>query len=683
MKTMIWKELRENLKWAVLALIILALAELYALSTGREGANNFNGNTLCGSTFLLVTSFGCALVGAAIGTLQILPELRRDQWAALLHRPVTRSTIFFGKVIAGLGLYFFATTLPFLASVAYVAMPGQFAAPLVPGLLLPGLSDLFLGMVFYFLALLLCLHRGRWIGGRGAILLSALPVFVLHLTAGYPFLLPIGTSLVILLAAWGAMQANGLMRDRPPLMRIACVAIIFTGSYAALLLLGALVQLLPHKTQPSSATYTSFLIAKDGRVFLSTRKVDGSQMTLTDMEGKPVTDERYVGNNSGSAFLPSLPLAENLEKTPDWENAFLRRMPRNTMNYIRTVGRDYASKEIWYLLVARNYFVGFDKLSRRCVGICDKKGFHSAGSKADPFPGKLQASYLGAFTNQPYWSGTQLDLVQFSERIFKPVFDAKDDVIYGALNVASTYDKEGLIAVALKKEVRIFDAQGKPLLVIPYGHDPATWEDLSISTNEALDRLYLQYSPDLWTQRADPSVKKQPVFLDVVDLQEAVLHSYSYLREKFADTGPDWLSQFYLRTSPPVPALAGTILQKVFPPELPEFDSPGYPHPSWVVAPGELPILFGVALVLAVLAWAQASRIGFSAKQAWRWSLFVFCLGLPGFIAFRLAADWPARVRCPQCARKRPVETGECPGCHQAWPPPLRTGSEIFDSPAS
>ena len=48
--------------------------------------------------------------------MQILPELRRDQWAALLHRPVPRGTIFFGKVIAGLLLYLLATAIPFLLS---------------------------------------------------------------------------------------------------------------------------------------------------------------------------------------------------------------------------------------------------------------------------------------------------------------------------------------------------------------------------------------------------------------------------------------------------------------------------------------------------------------------------------------------------------------------------------------
>src|ERR1700722_2553314 len=165
MKTIIWKELRENLKWAVLACLCLALAEIYTLSDQRDnGRDIYNNLTLCSSAFLMVTSFGCSLIGAALAAIQILPELRKDQWAALLHRPVPRSTIFFGKVSAGLLLYFPAAALPLLASVAYAAAPGQFPGPLVPGMILPAASDLFLGMAFYFGALLLSLHRGPWYG---------------------------------------------------------------------------------------------------------------------------------------------------------------------------------------------------------------------------------------------------------------------------------------------------------------------------------------------------------------------------------------------------------------------------------------------------------------------------------------------------------------------------------------
>ncbi len=168
------------------------------------------------------------------------------------------------------------------------------------------------------------------------------------------------------------------------------------------------------------------------------------------------------------------------------------------------------------------------------------------------------------------------------------------------------------------------DMDGKPVTAI--------WNGLSIATNAAMDRIFLQYSPDLWMWRSDPSMRKQPIFLDVINLQGVVLNSYSRPPGNFSVTSPDWLHQFYIRTSPPVPALVGTIFRQVFPSDIPEFNSPEYPRPAWVVAPGELPILFGVSLVLTIVDWFQASRAGFSARRSWQWMLFVFCCGLPAFI---------------------------------------------------
>lgn len=92
MKALIWKELRENIGWALLAMLALGAAEFYGLHHTEQSPNfRFNdGITLCKKPFLMVTMFGCAAAGLALGFLQVLPELKRDRWAALLHRPVSR-----------------------------------------------------------------------------------------------------------------------------------------------------------------------------------------------------------------------------------------------------------------------------------------------------------------------------------------------------------------------------------------------------------------------------------------------------------------------------------------------------------------------------------------------------------------------------------------------------------------
>ena len=42
--------------------------------------------------------------------------------------------------------------------------------------------------------------------------------------------------------------------------------------------------------------------------------------------------------------------------------------------------------------------------------------------------------------------------------------------------------------------------------------------------------------------------------------------------------------------------------------------------------------------------------------------------------------DWPARETCAGCGRKRVVDREECEHCGAAFPPPEKTGAEIFDA---
>src|SRR5687768_11364226 len=109
MKSMIWKELRENLRWAALGMLLVGGAMMYALS--KHGAS------LMTEAFLMATLFGGPALAAALGFLQHAFESRGDRRAFLLHRPVSASRIFAAKSVAGLSLYFAAMFVPFLLSV--------------------------------------------------------------------------------------------------------------------------------------------------------------------------------------------------------------------------------------------------------------------------------------------------------------------------------------------------------------------------------------------------------------------------------------------------------------------------------------------------------------------------------------------------------------------------------------
>jgi ABC-type transport system involved in multi-copper enzyme maturation permease subunit len=682
MKMMLWKELRENAKWGLLALLALAAAELYTLAAPRQQySEDYNNLTICSPAFLLTTAFGCSAIGVALALVQILPELRRDQWAALLHRPVPRGTIFFGKAIAGLLLYAAATVPPFFICVAYVAMPGQFDAPLLPGMLIPGLSDLFLGPVFYFATLLICLHRGSWWGSRAAIGLSVAPILVEHLIAGWPFLLPILAALVYLAAARGAMLSNGSLPSRSFAARLALPVVILFGAETAILLVFAGLEFLPQKTTPNlSPPYLNFHVSADGQVYLISSTSDGSQI-VTDSQGNalpPQQAEQLLSRNG----LEILPFAW-IRPPGELRSPYLD-LPRSAGKYLQTY-EQVAGKEIWYLLRQQNYFVGYDKLSRRVVAICDADGFKPPGAVPRPFPQPLQQSLFSYRQPYAFWTDGQVYLFDFAERNVTSLGVGQEPIV-GASPIVPNYltDKPLFIAVAQAHGIHFYGDNNAQVLALAYPHDPAIWSQIWLGASDNGDRIYLESQSTFpWFTSKKPTGTLPPVFLDVFDAQGHLVATYQHPDNSVTTVPEKWTDQLGLYLSPFLPAAVGTVWFNLF-------SSPGsgvvdasyftVPRPELMgVAPASLLILFGLDALLGLAALVWAKRNGFATARALRWAVFTACFGLPGLITFRLAADWPARVRCPICGSKRPLHTEDCPGCHQAWPAPPSTGLEIFE----
>ena len=90
-----------------------------------------------------------------------------------------------------------------------------------------------------------------------------------------------------------------------------------------------------------------------------------------------------------------------------------------------------------------------------------------------------------------------------------------------------------------------------------------------------------------------------------------------------------------------------------------------------------------ISAVLAAAAFLWARRVTFLPARAWSWAAFVLAFGIPGFITFLLAADWPCFVSCPRCRQARPVEKEMCPHCGSGWPEPAANGAEILEPAAS
>ena len=177
--TIIKKEVRENLPWALLGLAVLSLAYIGTLRSQDMGIGEYI--PLLRGSLLSATVAIYAIFGAALGLLQTVPEAMRGTYAALVHLPLSRGKILLGKALAGAGLYLAAGGIPLIAAVIWVAIPGHYAAPFVLEMAGAVTANLFCGLTFYCAGLLAGNHQGRWYATRGAGLVSALVVlFAIH-----------------------------------------------------------------------------------------------------------------------------------------------------------------------------------------------------------------------------------------------------------------------------------------------------------------------------------------------------------------------------------------------------------------------------------------------------------------------------------------------------------------------
>ena len=387
MMTMLWKELRENTKWAVLALIGLAMGEFYALNQQQFfGFYVQETAPLCKSSFLMITTFGCAAVGLVLGLVQLLPEQRRDQWAALIHRPVPRATIFRGKTVAGLLLYLLATVIPFAACVWYVATPGHFPVPFTPRMIYPGVADICTGAIYYFAALFVALHRGPWYGTRAFGVLAAVSGSFFTL-ANVPFYVVVEASVLMSLAlftaAWGAMLSNGTLHAQPWLARLAALAVVFYG----VTVLGSFGDMAWNAFARPEYYYGSrYIIDIDGRPLKMSTSKDGSNI-FTDLGGNVVNDERLKKGLNSQAIINLTVVTSNITNPHAREESWnFNRSYRSGETYVQSVYDVNASyTEAWYYLPHERLFIGYNRYNRTRIGALGQNGFSSDDNPAAGF----------------------------------------------------------------------------------------------------------------------------------------------------------------------------------------------------------------------------------------------------------------------------------------------------------
>jgi len=183
-KALAIKELRESA--AIIAVAALAMLWLLSSVTGWRFLPLSVEGDVVGRVPFVVTEFVVFLVffGGALaiglGLKQSAGENSADKYYYLLHRPISRQTVFLTKITLGLAVLLLFTVGPLLIYATWAATPGNHATPFFWGMTADAWRTCWALPSIYLGALLSGLRPAHWFGTR---LLPLLGTGLLVITA--------------------------------------------------------------------------------------------------------------------------------------------------------------------------------------------------------------------------------------------------------------------------------------------------------------------------------------------------------------------------------------------------------------------------------------------------------------------------------------------------------------------
>ena len=408
MKSLIWKEFRENLKWAVLPAILLLVPMLL-----------FGVVPLLDKGGLFFVSLIAAGFGTGLGFLQIFFESQGDKRSLLLHRPLSSSQIFLGKAIAGLGLYLMALGIPFVGTVALVATPGHIDEPFAWAMTLPWLADALTGIIYYFAGMLTAEREARWYGSRclgvGAAILASYLVWIVP-EFSHALLVIAVLGIIVAVAAWGSFIGGGAYLPQPALAKLALAVTFLAGLSAASFTGKVIVGSWGADDGPDNEEF--YIFDRQGRQ-LFVRTKDNIILSVTDPEGGEL--ESFKGKRRDEYTF------EEIKAPSIWSEDCPRTICyRSKRRFLVEYGNVTApGNEVWYYVPAKGRLMGYDEDTKKFVGSYGPEGFCPPEQPpTDRFEGELAdfSIFYMAWANFYLAFPSHVYTVDFIKRTTETVF---------------------------------------------------------------------------------------------------------------------------------------------------------------------------------------------------------------------------------------------------------------------
>jgi hypothetical protein len=657
MKALVRKEMRENVRVAALGLVVHTLMLVQQYREYVASPTNMS-QPLADSAILWSTSWFCAVFGAVLGWLQVHNERRPDLWAFLIHRPMTRTGIFLGKVMAGLGLYVLVVGLPLLGFIVWARLPGHVAAPFELAMLRPMAAYALVGLLYYFAGMLGDLRQARWYASRvlgvGVAIVVSLLVQISPECWQSLLIILIGAA-ILATAVWGAFQSDGHYRGQRAWGKAALTTTLMVGCLAVAVVAAMLVSNFFPRSQPSG-TSSDYFMTTNGSVLKSTQGA-GRLTEVVDLEGKPVLDEKTSKPIEPNGFNGRGATATTVQVEQD---GFPGLRPWIQRDISLAVPWQATRDTLWYYWSRYGRLVGYDVATRRCIGSLGPNGFaENLAGGGDRFSDAGTSG--GARTLSAATAVFQLDL---EKRAISTLFTttADDPILAKYEIVRSDYNWEYTMVVT-KRFVHLLTAEGKPVWQTPYEPARASSTVFQLFLLEPPGQFALWISPG--GRAGEEAREKHPGHVMWVARDQGVLKSIDL---------PALPAPHY------APRLEEKLLSFVMPPAL-LAALPVLHVRLWGTGiPRELLLLSCAAAILVCLPvglWL-GRRYQFSIAALAGWAVFHLLFGVPGLLAFLSVQEWPAREPCPHCKRPRLVDRPQCARCGADWPPPEKAGTEVF-----
>ena len=677
MTALIWKEFREHLKWAVLGLLGMTVALVYALAPQRSTHGMGWEPGLCASSVQITTTVVAALGGFLLGLVQSLPDGRRDRRGFLLHRPLSRTRLFFGKVLGGLALYIPATLLPLLGAAAWLATPGQFAFPCPWRTLFPGLADVAAGVVFYLDGMLAGWRPARWHGSRllgvGAALLCAVFVHAVP-EFGYALLVAAAGATVLGLAAWGSFLTGGEYAPQPRAARVALAVTLAAGlGVAALVASVAFYELL----RPVTETWERYQIDGEGRILRLTYRFS-TLVRVTDAAGQDIEEYRELLESQAPRqlwrrFLPEVIVAQ------DSSYRHLMWSYRAGARYMTILS---AAETNWVYVSAEQRIDGYAVSTRRLLGTLGPDGFRPPHQAGERFAGPPTLRW-----------GPLERVLTFRDGVYLPDFPGRTitrlysppagEQMLGADELVTQADgRSARIVAATDRRVCLLDRSGTLLWTMPHAVDAGHFGAIVACMSTERTRYYLGYSPSGALPRRLAETAPH-VFAAVADDGTVLSRTEA---PPLTARDPSRLLDACAAFGIPPGLVAGTVLAGVVFWRTDEYAAFGWPEiryelttdPSAYWITGAVCLVLGLLSAVGLTVWLTR-RYAFSIRERRWWTILAALLG-PGVVLLLLALrDWPSREPCPTCHRKRVVTRETCEHCGAGFPPPRRGEADIHE----